>query len=440
MDIARTIKRKEAYSMSALDELLKNVPLPRVMKVSQMFDSTKLHDVEKTLDEAIRSNDGYQSIRPGMEIALTVGSRGITNLPLFVSAIVRLLKDKGAKAFIVPSMGSHGGATAKGQQSLLNGMGITERTVGAPIRATMETVQIATTGSGLPVMIDKYANEADGIVVFNRIKPHVAFRGPYESGLMKMIAIGLGKQRGADICHNLGYGSMAANIPAIANTVLKMKPVLFGVGVVENAYHQTHTIAVLNKDEIAEKGVLLQDLSKKLYPRILFDRLDVLIIDEIGKDISSTGFDTGVVGRYHTPFISGGPSITRMGVLDLTSRSHGNANGVGLADFTTRRLFDKFLPDQTYPNALTSTVPLTVKMPMVLDNDLQVFQAAIATCNIVDKRDVRLARIKNTVELDTIEVSENLRDEVLCHPDMHIASDPYNLCFDENGHLFYSQS
>ncbi len=422
--------------MSAIDQLLNDIPIPRVMKVKQTFDSTKLEDVEQTLFQAIQSNAGYQNIKPGTTIALTVGSRGITNLPLCVRTIIGLLKEAGAKPFIVPAMGSHGGASAEGQKSMLEGMGVTEEYVGAPIRATMETVQIATTESGLPVVIDKYAHEADGIVILNRIKPHVAFRGPYESGLLKMIAIGLGKQRGADICHNLGFGKMAVNIPAIAKVVLKMKPIFFGVGLVENAYHQTHTVVVLNKDEIVEREVGLQELAKDLCPRILFDNLDVLIMDEIGKDISGTGFDTGVVGRYHTPFISGGPAITKMGILDLTERSHGNANGVGIVDFTTQRLFNKFIPEQTYPNALTSTVPLSVKMPMVLKNDRQVFQAAIKTCNIVDKNDVRLVRIKNTVKLDTIEVSENLREEVLNHPNMEIVSEAYTLDFDKDGSLF----
>lgn len=421
--------------MSAIDELLAGIPIPRVMKVQQSFDKTKLDDVEKALMEAIRSNKGYQNITPGMTIALTVGSRGITNLPLCVRTIVRLVREKGAQPFIIPAMGSHGGASAEGQKDMLAGMGVSEETVGAPVRATMDTVHITTTQSGLPVVMDRYASEADGIIVFNRIKPHVAFRGPFESGLMKMIAIGLGKQRGADICHNLGFGKMAENIPAIANAVLKHKPVLFGVGLVENAYHQTHTVAVLDPHEIAQKEPALQQLSKDLCPRILFDKLDVLIMDEIGKDISGTGFDTGVVGRYHTPFASGGPSITKMGVLDLTDKSHGNANGIGIVDFTTQRLFDKFIPEQTYPNALTSTVPLSVKMPMVLKNDQQVFQAAIKTCNIVDKRNVRLVRIKNTVKLDVIEVSENLRDEVQQHPQLGIVSEAYPLAFNESGNL-----
>ena len=372
-------------TMDAIDILLEGIPIPKVMKVTQTFDRTKLDDVEGTLIEQIQSNKGYQSITPGMKIAVAVGSRGITNLPLCVKIIIANLRKKGAEPFIVPAMGSHGGATAEGQKSMLEGMGITEEYVDAPIRATMETVQLAQTKNGLPVLMDKYASEADGIVIINRIKPHTSFRGPYESGLMKMLTIGLGKQQGADICHELGFGKMAVNIPEIAKVMIEMKNILFAVGLLENAFHETHTLVVLNKDEIAEREIPLQLLSRELCPRIQFDQLDVLIMDEIGKDISGTGFDTGVVGRYHTPFISGGPNISKMGILDLTDRSHGNANGVGIVDYTTKRLADKFIPEQSYPNALTSTVPLTVKMPMVFKNDLQVFQAAIKTCNILDK-------------------------------------------------------
>ncbi len=421
--------------MDAIDILLEGIPIPKVMKVTQTFDRTKLEDVEATLMEQIQSNRGYRSITPGMKIAVAVGSRGITNLPLCVKIIIAKLREKGAEPFIVPAMGSHGGATAEGQKSMLEGMGITEDYVDAPIHASMETVQLAETVNGLPVLMDKYASEADGIVIINRIKPHTSFRGPYESGLMKMLTIGLGKQQGADICHELGFGKMAVNIPEIANVMIEMKNILFAVGLLENAFHETHTLVVLNKDEIAEREIGLQLLSRELCPRIQFDQLDVLIMDEIGKDISGTGFDTGVVGRYHTPFISGGPNISKMGILDLTDRSHGNANGVGIVDYTTKRLADKFIPEQSYPNALTSTVPLTVKMPMVFKNDLQVFQAAIKTCNILDKENVRLVRIKNTLQLDVIEVSESLMDEVLANPYLEIASEPYSLVFDKDGNI-----
>lgn len=273
-------------------------------------------------------------------------------------------------------------------------------------------------------------------MVINRIKPHVAFRGSYESGLMKMIAIGLGKQKGADICHDLGFGKMAENIPAIAKVTLANTNFLFAVGIIENAFHETCKIQVLQKNEIAEVEPLLQEEAKQLSPKLYLKSLDVLIIDEIGKDISGTGFDTNVVGRYHTPYITGGPNITRVVVLDITNVSHGNANGLGIVDFTTKRAFDKFDFEQTYPNALTSTVPMSVKIPMVLKNDRQAIQAAIKTSNILNKTHVKMVRIKNTISLGEIEVSENLTAEVHADECMELVGLPYTLEFDQNGNLF----
>jgi hypothetical protein len=319
---------------------------------------------------------------------------------------------------------------------MLAGMGITEETVGAPIRSSMETVEIGVSSNGFPVHLDRFAAEADGIVVVNRIKPHVAFRGPCESGLMKMIVIGMGKQKGADICHELGFGTMAENLQTMGRVTLAKAKVLCGVALLENAYHETAQVEVIPGGEIPAREPALLEEAWRLYPRLYVDRLDVLIIDEIGKDISGTGFDTNVVGRYHTPYVSGGPTITRIACLDITARSHGNANGLGILDFTTRRAFDKFDFDNTYPNSLTSTVPTSVKIPMVLKSDRQAIQAAIKTCNILKKSEVRLARIRNTVALDKIAVSENLLAEVRANPRLAVAGEPLALGFDANGNLF----
>jgi len=423
--------------MNSIERIVSKEKIPRVVKVRQFFDDSKIADPAQELRRKIRENLSYQTkITPGMRIAVAVGSRGVSHIPEFAREIVAALKEKGAEPFVFPAMGSHGGATAEGQRFMLEGLGVTEDYVGAPIRATMETVELGKTDKGLPVVMDKFAAEADGIVIINRIKPHVAFRGPYESGLMKMITIGCGKQQGAQYCHNLGFGHMAENIPAIARVAIEKKNFIFAVGLVENAYHETCVIEVLNKEEIDSREPELQAYAKKRAARLWFDQLDVCVMDEIGKNISGTGFDTGVLGRYHTPYISGGPTITKIGILDLTEQSHGNANGVGIVDFTTKRLFDKFDPYQTYPNALTSTVPLSVKMPMVLANDRQLFQAAIRTCNLLDKSQCRLVRFRNTIELGELEVSENLIEEVNAHPFMEVASDPYELPFDENGNLF----
>jgi hypothetical protein len=229
---------------------------------------------------------------------------------------------------------------------------------------------------------------------------------------------------------------MAENIPAMAKVSLEKANILFAVGLLENAYHETCRIEVLKKTEIEKEEPALQAESKRLSPKIYFDKLDVLVIDEIGKDISGTGFDTNVVGRYHTPYCSGGPSITRVAVLDVTKVSHGNANGLGIVDFTTRRVFDKFSFEDTYPNSLTSTVPLSVKIPMVLKNDRQAIQACIKTCNRLDKENVTLVRIKNTVALGELEISENLIPYAKENKYLEVIGAPYSLTFNKDGNLF----
>jgi len=254
---------------------------------------------------------------------------------------------------------------------------------------------------------------------------------------MKMLAIGLGKQKGADTCHNLGMGRMEENILALGRRAIKTGKILFGVALLENAYHDLCRIEVLPAAMIEAEEPALQAEAKRLEPRIPFDHLDVLIIDEIGKNISGTGFDTNVVGRCHTPFITcERPKITRIAALDITKESHGNANGLGILDFTTWRAFEKFSFEDTYPNSLTSTVPLSVKIPMVLKNDREAIQAAIKTCNILDQQNVRLVRIKNTLQSHLMEVSENLLADVKANPALEILSQAYLLSFNEEGDLF----
>ncbi len=422
--------------MSIYDDLLKDVPLPRLVRVRQSFPASSCPDLAGQLAKNILACPAYRQVQPGMRIAVAVGSRGINDLVLVVKTVVALLLEKGARPFLVPAMGSHGGATAAGQEALLAALGITEKSCGAPVVSSMETVNLGQSSSqGWPLIIDRQAHLADGIIVINRIKPHVAFQADYESGLMKMIAVGLGKQAGAANCHSLGPEKMADHIVEVASGLLAKTKILFAVGLVENAYHQTHTIAVLAKDAIQEQEPALLALAKQLAPRLFFDQLDVLIMDEIGKDISGTGFDTRVVGRYHTSAISGGPKISRIAVLDLTEASHGNANGIGIVDFTTQRLLDKFRPEQSYPNAITTTVPLSVKLPMVLPNDRLAIKAAIQTCQIADLTQVRLVRIKNTISLGEIEISENLLAEASGIKQLQPSSAAYQWQFSAKGSL-----
>ncbi|NGQ95944.1 DUF2088 domain-containing protein [Brevibacillus sp. SYP-B805] len=419
--------------MGILQELLKDIPLPKVVKVKQSFPDAHITDVEAAVREELRKVEGL--IRPGMEVAVAVGSRGVDQIVTITRETVRMIRERGGVPFLVPSMGSHGGATAEGQVAVLRHLGITEESVGAEIRSSMEVVQVGTLPNGLPVYIDRFASQADGIVVINRVKPHTAFRGRVESGLMKMISIGLGKQKGAEACHQLGFGHMAENVPAMARMLIDRMPILFGVATVENAFDKVARIAAIPAAEIEQVEVELLKEAKRLLPRIMFDQIDVLVIDEIGKNISGDGMDPNITGRYPTPYAHGGPVVNKMVVLDLTDETEGNANGVGTADFTTQRLVDKMDLEKTYANGLTSTVVAPTKIATTLPNDREAIQAAIKTCNILNFHDVKLVRIKNTLTLGEIEISEALLPLAKAHPDMEILTEPYAWTFDAQGNL-----
>ncbi len=353
--------------MSVFQDLLSEVPMPRVIRVRQEFARPILSDPAMDLSRRLAEQRVMAGVAAGARIAVAVGSRGISNLALVVQQLVQELRDVGAEPFIVPAMGSHGGATASGQIAVLNHFGVTERSAGAPIRSSMETVRIGITSNGIPVHVDRLAHEADGIIVVNRIKPHVSFRGPYESGIMKMLAIGLGKQKGAEICHQLGFDRMSEAVLEIGREILARARIIAAVGLIENAYHETCRIVVLHPTEIEPMEPALLDDAWKLLPRFFFEQLDVLVIDEAGKNISGTGFDNNIVGRYTTDSAHGGPSISRIVVRDLTPETGGNANGIGIADVITRRVYDQFRFEDSYPNALTSTATRSVRIPMVMD-------------------------------------------------------------------------
>jgi len=421
--------------MSFIDQVLDPIVLPKMTPVRQRFDRPYLADIEGEIMRQLAFGDHFSSLKKGQSVAITAGSRGISNMPLILRTLVRAVKKIGCEPFVFPAMGSHGGATARGQTEMLQGMGIDEKSVEAPIHSSMEAVRIGETDGGLPVYVDAHADKADAIIVVNRFKHHMGFSGPYESGLMKMIAIGVGKQQGADFCHRMGFNRMAENIPAIAKVAIARKNIVCAVGILENAFHETARIEIMRGMDIAQREPELLKEAILLSPRIFFDTLDILVLDEIGKDIAGTGFDTSIVGRYHTPFRTGGPQITRMLALDLTEATHGNANGVGILDFTTRRLYEKFRPEHTYPNALTTTALLAAKMPMVLKNDRQAIQAAVKTCNVEDRDAVRMVRIKNTVELENIWVSEILTPYCEQHSNLEVLGPAVSFVFTEDGNL-----
>jgi len=420
---------------NVIDDLLKDVKIPRLVKVRQIFPHPPEVDVAAEIRGQIAKKNLLSSLKRGARIAIAVGSRGVSNLPLAVKVLGEEVRAAGGDPFIVPAMGSHAAATAEGQKAMLRGMGFTEESVGMPIVSCMDVAELGKTKSGMPVLIDRIAHEADGIIITNRIKPHVAFRGPYESGLLKMITIGLGKQKGADIAHNLGFGKMAEHIPEIALEALKKMKLLFAAGFIENSFHETSAIAILRPDEIADEEPKLLQEAAGLCAKLYFDTLDALIIDEVGKDISGAGFDCNVVGRYHSPYASGGPKINKVGILDLTAKSQGSGNGLGLADFSTCRAAEKFDFIQTYPNALTVTLTGSVKLPVILLNDRQVILSCIKTSNITDMSKVRMARIRNTLRLSEIEVSEAMVLDLKGDPRFEILSEPYDLSFDAGGNL-----
>jgi Lactate racemase N-terminal domain len=420
---------------STLHQLLDGVPLPEVARVRYDIPTPPpLDDVAAVVRAEMQRADARRMIQPGQRIAIGVGSRGIGRLSEIVAALVAELRALGAQPFIIPAMGSHGGATAEGQRDTLAHLGITPERVGAPIESQMETREVGRAPDGTPVRLDRLALEADGIVFVARVKPHTAFRGPYESGLAKMIAIGLGKQAGAAACHARGFSQMARMVPALAQVAIARAPIRFGLAVLENAHDQPHKILVVPAGNImAEEPALLEE-ARRAMPHIPFASLDVLVIDEIGKNISGDGADPNITGRYPTPDASGGPEVSKQVILDLSDASGGNANGVGTADFTTARLARKMDFGQTYPNALTSTVPGPVKLPMVLPSDRLAIAAGILTCHAVG-REPRLMRIRNTLRLDEFWVSAALLDEVQQDPRLAILAGPGPLAFDDQGDL-----
>ncbi|MCX7781008.1 MAG: nickel-dependent lactate racemase [Negativicutes bacterium] len=421
--------------MDIIKELLKPVPLPRMVKVRQTFPAPIVTDIPGTISQELAKPAIASRIRPGMRIAIAVGSRGIAEIPAIVKAVVSELNAKGAAPFIVPAMGSHGGATAEGQKQVLADLGVTEETAGCPILSSMEVVEIGRLDNGLPVYIDKNAYDADGIVIVCRVKPHTAFRGANESGLVKMITIGLGKQKGAESCHAYSFKHMAEHIVAMARISLAKAPILFGVASVENAYDQPAKLVAVPAETLIETDRELLLAAKANMPRLPFNQLDVLIVDQIGKDISGDGMDPNITGRYPTPYAFGGPEIAKIVVLDLTERTHGNANGMGAADFSTRKLADKVDFKKVYANGLTSAEVSPTKLPMILDDDRDAIKAAIKTCYARDQKQARVVRIKDTLHLGEFYISESLVAEAASLPNVTILGEPEDMAFDDKGNL-----
>lgn len=421
--------------MSQINEILDNIKLPQIMKVSQTFDNTKLDDVEGDLNQKLINKNIKDKIKPGMKIAITGGSRGISSYKELMKTIVSFVKKCGATPFIIPSMGSHGGGTSEGQENMLKKLGITKESVGCEIISSMDVVEVGRTSKDLPVYIDKNAANADGIILLNRVKLHTSFRGKYESGLIKMMAIGLAKRKGADMTHFLRYENMAENLVEVGKIALNNLNIICGVASIENGYNEVADVFVLNKDEILQEEPKILEKSKRLMPRIYLDDIDVLIVNEIGKNISGTGVDTNIVGRFHTNAASGGPNTVKLGFLDISEKSGGNGNGMGLADFVSKKFFRKIDFESTYINAITSTEPNSVKLPLVLDNDKYVFQGCVKLCGVKNIQDIKLVIINNTKELDEIYMSKSAFENAVDKSKVKKESELFDIPFDEEGNL-----
>jgi hypothetical protein len=411
-----------------------NIALPSMARVKQSFDDGCLSDVTAAIKGEIDRDDIGSRIQPGASIAIGVGSRGVARIGEIVTAVVAEVKARGAKPFIFPAMGSHGGATAEGQEGVLANYGITEATVGAPIRATMDTVELGALDDGTPVYMDRFAHEADGVILINRIKPHTNFRGPIESGICKMAVIGMGKIKGATTIHGHGMDTFGHIVPKTAAYIIERIPFLFGVGIVENAYDEPAIIEAIPPENLIARETELQTQAKAMMGRLLFDKIDVLIIDRMGKEISGSGFDPNITGRNNRG-VEGfdDPQVTKIVVLDLSEITHGNASGIGLADVITRRLFDQIDFAATYGNVITSAYLDGALIPIVMNSEQEAIQLATKTVPRVKSENARIVRIRDTLSLGEIHVSEPMLADVRAHPKMSVLSEPVAMAFDETG-------
>lgn len=431
-----------AATLPSFEKICGDVRLPRMRAARQQFPTDAIDDVAAATRRTLETSGCLAAIKPGARIALCVGSRGLASLSDLVAATVAAIRAAGGEPFIVPAMGSHGGATAEGQTEMLATLGVTEQSCGAPIVSSMETVVIGETrvmvdgtSVSLPIYLDKHALAADGIVPINRVKPHTAFRGPIESGLCKMLAIGLGKHDGAMSYHRYGFGIFSEVVPAVAKTVIEKTPVLFGVASIENAFHQVAEVEAIPAGRIVEREPALLKRAFDLMGKIHCNNLDVLVIDAVGKDYSGDGMDPNITGTFSTPYCGKGLQAACRLVLGLSEGTHGNFIGLGLADMTTIHAFEQVDPAPTYTNALTCRLLDQAKIPMVMPNEKIAFQAAIFKSTSTTAENPRIVRIRNSGDITEIEISEALWDEAERHPHITLTGEPFAYAFDGAGRL-----
>ncbi len=407
---------------------------PKVTLIRQQFPADHLANLEESVRSELAACPAL--LQAGTRVAIAVGSRGITSIDRMVREVVRWVRDRGAEPMIVPAMGSHGGATAEGQRDVLAGYGITEENVGAPVRASMAVVELPQGDAETKVFYDREAAAVDATILVNRVKVHTSFHGDYESGLMKMMAIGLGKHVQAAEIHRLGVRGLQEVMPQVARQVLRHANILLGLAVVENAYDQPMLVRAIPAARIPEQEPALLDIARKNMPCLPVDQLDLLVVDRIGKNISGLGMDPNIIGRLK---IRGQPEPQRpdirfITIHDLTPESRGNAIGMGLADVATRNLFDKIDFKATYANVITSTFLERAKVPLIAETDLRAVQIALEACGFAGAGEARLARIQDTLRLDEVQVSAALLRDIQGRSGVEIVGSPRDL-FDAAGRL-----
>ena len=411
--------------------------LPRMIKIRQLYDDSKITDISGHIVGQMHKAPINPSDMKGKRICITAGSRGIPHFDIIMRSVCDQLKAWGAEPFIIPAMGSHGGGTAQGQREILEGYNITEESMGVPVISCMDVVQYGSLSDGTPLYCDKNAYESDGVVLLHKVKPHTDFRGVHESGLAKMIAIGIAKHKGASVFHKLGFAQFAKRIPEAAEIFLKNVPVAFGVAIIQNAYDEISTIEVVPAGEIMEADKRLLVVAKERIPKFKFKELDVLVIDEIGKNISGYGQDPNVTGRAngYEPGFSNILKLKKLFIRGLSEQTHHNACGIGEADITTQRCVNSIDWASTWTNLITSTEIQGCCIPMYANSDREALQLAIRTCAGTDLNRIKMARIKNTLDLFEIEVSEALWDEIKESCEVQFVEGPYAMKFDEDGYM-----
>lgn len=424
-----------------VSDILKDIELPRMVQVRQIFKDAHIEktDIPALVTQQLHDNGCANRIKPGDKIAITVGSRYISNISLITKSIVDFVKTHGGKPFIIPSMGSHGGATAEGQLAIVTKYGITEGYCQCPVLSNMDVEEIGETPEGHKVFIDKLAAAADGIIICNRIKAHTNYFGPFESGIMKMMVIGLGNDYATTRYHELGTFSFTNLIPSLGKVILQNAPIIGCLAILDNAYHNTYKLEAMSPEMVEKREPELLLKAKKVMPRLFFKDYDVLVVDQIGKDISGAGMDPHITGTFCNETLcqqSGVARAKNIALLDLSEKTCGNAYGTGDASAITMRLWEKIDLAAGYPNGIISNCLESSKIPVIMRNDVDAIRVCIKCIPCLDRQNVKMIRIKDTLHVSDILISEALIAEIEDHPGLEIISEPFHMKFDKNGNLF----